>query len=124
MQSCLVLLTRCWERALQSRLHIITKSNVLGMVRNYCGTHEYQPGREICHTFIFRSIVSRAACINFMGKMQSLNCELVNQQCHKHVDIHGVPVCRVRRYPSNIKEPQREELPHIIPRMFGSCCKN
>ena len=148
MQSCLVLLTRCWERALRSLLHMITKSNVLGTVRNYWGTHEYQPGRgNLSHFHLLVDCVESReelaltiACklrrfnteirqfahahpriianeeeaevfINLMGKMQTHNCELVNQQCHKHVDNHGVPVCRVRRYPSNIKEPQREELP-------------
>ena len=147
MQSSLVLLTRCWERALRYLLFIITKRHVLGTVRNFWGTHEFQPGRgnlshfhllldcvesrealaktiackmrrfnsEIkqfatAHPQLIRNDEEAEQLFNMMAKFQTHDCEKINHACHKNVDNHGEPICRVRKYPSNIIEPICEEI--------------
>ena len=147
MQSSLVLLTRCWERALRYLLFIITKRHVLGTVRNFWGTHEFQPGRgnlshfhllldcvesrealaktiackmrrfnfeikefAIAHPQLVRSDEEAEQLFDMMAKFQTHDCDKINHACHKSVDNHGEPICRVRKYPSNIIEPICEEI--------------
>ena len=147
MQSSLVLLTRCWKRALRYLLHIITKNHVLGTVNNYWGTHEFQPGRgnvshfhllldcvedreqlaqtvacklrrfnseikqfAVAHSSILKNEEEVEAMYRLMAQIQIHDCEKGQRSCHKKVDNHGTPICRVRRYPSNIIDPVREEF--------------
>ena len=45
-----------------------------------------------------------------MVQIQIHDCEKGQRACHKKVDNHGTSICRVRRYPSNIIDPMREEF--------------